>query len=418
MSKTAKDKSKEKQPLQLAVPQKHYGPKSLLASISIINITIAFAIDMFAPALPSMMEEFGASEAYLNVCVWVFLLVTAISILIGGPLTDRKGRKWVMLVGAILFTVGSLACMVSPSVGIMIPSRIIQAVGYGFLQVTITAITSDAYSGSSLKFAMTICQSVTLIGPAIAPFLGSFLIMVAGWREIFLLLTAIGVMSILLICPITETMQNARSNEKIGATLKSTGHKARGLLGSKAFLGMMLAMGFAAIPLSAFVSVSSYIFIDFFGTSYFEYSAAYAVVFAVSVISPYIYIALSRKLRVGPIVAITIVLLIVTGVSVLLVGTINPVVFTILFIPCVVAEGVIRPMAFVELLNQPEELAGTASSTVNFSYWIFFAIATAASTLPWPNFVIGLAILSIAGAAITAACEALRRKGIEEAREA
>ncbi|MGJ0766385.1 MFS transporter [Eggerthella lenta] len=345
--------------------------------------------------------------------MWAFYLATAVGIVHAGPLSDRRGRKWVLVCGCALFAVGSLVCMAAPGVESLAAARVFEALGFGFIEVVVGAIASDAYSGHSLKFATTLIQSVVLVGPAIAPFLGTFVILAAGWRAVFAVLAGLGIACIIVACLVTETMDDSvRLRESMGAALAATARKARVLLENRAFSCMALEMGVESIPLSAFVSVSSYIFISFFGTSYTEYCVAYATVFAVSIASPYLYMALSGRMATGPIAVLTIVLLAASGAGLSAPGLAGPVLFVALFLPCVVAEGMIRPMAYVEVLDQPQEFAGTASSVANLSYYVFFALAAVLATLPWPNFVVGIAVLALVCAAVSGFLETARRLGL------
>ena len=157
--------------MQLAVPQKRLGPRSFFVCAMTIQLLLILAIDMYVPALPSMQRSFDVSAAYLNLTVFVFFAFSAISVLLAGPVSDRYGRRPVLLAGVALFTVSSAACAVSPSVEVLVVFRAGEALGYGLVATVETALIKDAYEGDDLKIAMTCLQSLIIIGPAAAPFL-------------------------------------------------------------------------------------------------------------------------------------------------------------------------------------------------------------------------------------------------------
>ena len=184
--------------MQLAALQRFLGPRAFLACALAVELLIIMSIDMYVPALPSMQREFGVTEAYLNLTMFAFFAVGAVGVVFAGPLSDRLGRKPVFVFGSALFTASSLGCMLAPSVEVLVLFRMGEALGYGAVTTVETAIVKDAFSGSDLKTAMTCLQSFILIGPAAAPFLGTFVLAHGGWRGIFAALVAFGVVATVL----------------------------------------------------------------------------------------------------------------------------------------------------------------------------------------------------------------------------
>ena len=125
-------------------------------SVELIQI---LAIDMYAPALPSMAEAFGVTALYLNNTVFSFLLFSTLATVLAGPISDRFGRKPVFLSGCTLFAAGSFLCSVAPSVEALIAARAIEALGCGSSITLSAALVQDAYKGDDLKLAMTLLQS-------------------------------------------------------------------------------------------------------------------------------------------------------------------------------------------------------------------------------------------------------------------
>lgn len=417
--------------MQLVAPQKRLGPRSFFVSVLTINLLLILAIDMYVPALPSMQREFAVSEAYLNLTMFVFFLFAAVGVVLAGPISDQRGRKPLLLAGCGTFAAASFLCAVAPTVEAVIAFRLVEAVGYGFVMTIVTALVKDAYAGEDLKVAMTFLQSLVIIGPAIAPFLGTLLLSIGGWREVFGFLALCGLVSFALACLITETHPSAGARATgrvrgaraaataaaaepagaanpaleaasasqgaqggVGAALRDLVAGSRALMRDRSFMSLALIMGIAGVPYFAFIAVVSYVLLDYFMLSYFEYSVIYAIACVVTIVAPYLYMALSKRLGVNAILRLSIALVAVTFVTMLAFGTASPLLFLLTFVPYALAEGVVRPMSYVVLLDQPDNRVGAASSFANCIYSVFTSVATVLATLPWSNFVTGVAVLA------------------------
>lgn len=417
--------------MQLVAPQKRLGPRSFFVSVLTINLLLILAIDMYVPALPSMQREFAVSEAYLNLTMFVFFLFAAVGVVLAGPISDQRGRKPLLLAGCGTFAAASFLCAVAPTVEAVIAFRLVEAVGYGFVMTIVTALVKDAYAGEDLKVAMTFLQSLVIIGPAIAPFLGTLLLSIGGWREVFGFLALCGLVSFALACLLTETHPSAGARAAgrargaraaatataaepagaanpalevasasqgaqggVGAALRDLVAGSRALMRDRSFMSLALIMGIAGVPYFAFIAVVSYVLLDYFMLSYFEYSVIYAIACVVTIVAPYLYMALSKRLGVNAILRLSIALVAVTFVTMLAFGTASPLLFLLTFVPYALAEGVVRPMSYVVLLDQPDNRVGAASSFANCIYSVFTSVATVFATLPWSNFVTGVAVLA------------------------
>lgn len=389
--------------MQLRVPQKRLGAWSFFTCVMVIDLLLILAIDMYVPALPSMQRSFNVSVSYLNLTVFVFFAFSAVSMLLAGPISDRYGRRPVLLAGCGLFTASSLACAIAPSVEVLVVFRTTQALGYGLVATVETALIEDAFEGRDLKLAMTCLQSLIIIGPAAAPFLGTYLLSHGDWRLIFWFLTACGVISCVLAWLISEThCAQAGETAGVGAALRHMKSGVCELVRDRQFMSLTLFMGTAGMPYFAFIAVVSYVLLDFYGMTYFGYSVIYAIACVVTIIAPFVYMLLSKFFSVKTILKLCIGLTAASFVLFVGWGHAGPLLFLLVFVPYALAEGVVRPMAFVVLLDQPQDRVGTASSFANFGYSIMTSIATVLATLQWPTFIWAIAVLCGASAVIMA----------------
>lgn len=380
--------------MQLVSPQKRLGPRAFLACVLVINTTLILAIDMYVPALPGLLHEFDTTASFLNLTMFMFMFVSAFAILVSGPLCDKFGRKPVLVASAAIFAASSVGCALSTSVLMLTVFRVGQAIGFGLVETDVTALIKDAYADKDLKFAMSMLQSLVIIGPVLAPFLGTLFLSIGGWREIFVALAVMGVIDLFLAMLVTETLlPEQRLASGILPALRDTLSRGRALLTRRAFCAMALIVALAGLPYMGYIAVASYILLDDFGTSYLVYNLVYAGTCVVSVLAPFVYLRLSKAISPKPLTLLCIMLGLAGAVLTWFFGPWGPLALFLVFAPYALMEGIIRPHAFVVLLDQPPEQVGSASAIVNFMYTVLGAVGTVIMTLPWASYVEGLAIV-------------------------
>ncbi|HKJ89349.1 MAG TPA: multidrug effflux MFS transporter [Gammaproteobacteria bacterium] len=151
------------------------------------------ALDASLPAFPAIARALGVSTQEVGLTVSIFLMGLALGHLVGGPLSDRYGRRLVMCGGLMLFMGGSLAIVAVDSLGGLLGWRILQSLGAGFSLVSAPAIASDHSSGTDAARLFSLIALVTFLVPAVAPFLGTFTLKLGGWWGIFAFMAAYAV---------------------------------------------------------------------------------------------------------------------------------------------------------------------------------------------------------------------------------
>ena len=155
------------------------------------------------------------------------------------------------------------------------------------------------------------------------------------------------------------------------------------------------------------MAVSSYVFIDGFGLNNIEYGVYYAIGTIFSVVAPFIYLALSKKLNSRMIVRITLLLMAISGVMFLTAGGISPLLLLLCVVPMYISEGIIRPMGLVILLEEYSYVAGTASALLEFVVNIVGAVGTALATMGWNSMIHGTGIITTAFTVLAIICWAI-----------
>jgi len=154
-----------------------------LASIGLIS---PLAIHLFLPVTPVLKQTFGVSDAQAQMSFSLALLVMALSTLVYGSLSDRYGRRPVLLSGLALFLLGGLIGVLADSMPVLIAGRLVQAVGAGCGTTLVRAIARDAYGPEKLVQVISYLTMFYTVGPMFAPMIGGFLIDTFDWRAVLI----------------------------------------------------------------------------------------------------------------------------------------------------------------------------------------------------------------------------------------
>ncbi len=168
----------------------------LLASLTAFG---PLAIDLYLPALPSIAAGLAATPEAVEASVTVFLAGFALGMLFYGPISDHYGRRRVVQGGIALFTLASLGCMATDSVGHLIAARFIQAIGGGAASVLARAVVQDVYKPAEAIQKLSLMGMVMAVAPVVAPLLGSLILMLSGWRGTFGALFVWGLLCLALV---------------------------------------------------------------------------------------------------------------------------------------------------------------------------------------------------------------------------
>lgn len=169
--------------------------------ISLVGLLLtisAISIDMMLPALPSIARQFGVSEAAAQAVVTVFLLGFGLPHLVIGAAGDKWGRRRVVMAGLGIYLLGTLACLLAPSFGLLLGGRFVQGLGAAAGPILARAMLRDVFSGKDLARYLSLAMVFFAAGPVLAPGLGALVLGAGGWPAIFGVLA--GVAFLLVLC--------------------------------------------------------------------------------------------------------------------------------------------------------------------------------------------------------------------------
>lgn len=168
----------------------------LLAAVTAIG---PLATDMYLPVLPAIRAGLSATTAQTQATLSGFMVGFALSQLIYGPISDRKGRKPAMMAGLVLFTVGSLLCALATTIEMLVAARVVQAMGGAGSVVLARAMVRDSYEGARAGRELARIGTIMALVPAIAPVFGAIIGGFLGWRSVFAFMALLGPLVLWLV---------------------------------------------------------------------------------------------------------------------------------------------------------------------------------------------------------------------------
>lgn len=336
-----------------------------IAVLAALAATGTLATNILLPSLPQMAAALNVTSAAVTSAITIFLAVFALGQLVVGPISDRFGRRWPVLIGFAVFFAGSVWCELATDLPNLLTGRVIQAAGACATSVLSRAIARDMFSGAALARAMALIMIAMAAAPGFSPLLGGALAHTFGWRSEFALVAAFAVLGALAYGTVLgETHHATRTPLDPVAIAKNY----LGLIADRRFVVPAATVSLIMGGLFAMFSAAPRILIEAMHFSPIQLGLFFAgtvmIVFASGMLATKLAprYGLDRSIRGGLFAAAA------GGLAMLLVSLFSPTFLPFLGAMSVflLGMGIVNPLGTAQALSPFGEKAGAASALVGF----------------------------------------------------
>jgi DHA1 family bicyclomycin/chloramphenicol resistance-like MFS transporter len=365
--------------LDLTNPTEGARPSPPLWLLAMITFSGTFAMYIFVPALPIAALDLHAGIATIQMTASLYILGLAVGQLFYGPLSDRFGRRYVLMAGLALYTLSGLVAALAGSVHILIIARLFQAMGGCAGLVIARAVVRDTSAPKDTARRLAMMNLMVTLGPGTAPIIGSLVAHTFGWRAIFVLLCLLGLVNLVLAkTRLPET--GSRSNTDLATLARNY----RSLLVSPRFIGYSIGGGCATTSVYAFISVAPFVFVGELHRPSYEVGIYLAVIIGGIWIGSMLASRLISRIPMVPLL-ISTNLISVIAVAVFFAAALSGHLSVWLVVTAVfvfsVGVGTASPMALTQAISVNPHVIGSASGLYGCTQMAVGALCTALASI-------------------------------------
>ena len=355
--------------------------KQILILLALLTSFPPLSTDMYLPALPLLQAHWQQPAPVVNLTLSAFFATFGASLLVYGPLSDRFGRRRPLLVGISLFVVASLLCATAWSVASLVAFRVLQAAGAASAAAIALAVTKDVYDGAERERIMALIAVIMALAPMLAPTIGGWILAIASWRWVFVVLAGVGVVSLVGVVRMPETA----GTPTVTNAAQVFGAYGQVLFHNRRFAALTVMLSVVAVVHFCFIGGSAVIYIQEFGLS--EQTFGYFFAFNAAMIMAGSLLCRFLSGRVGT------YWLVLVGLGGVVLGSVGLLTDVLpgpwrLAVPMALASfafGLMRPPSNNLMLEQVDRHAGAASSVMVFTFFLVAAVAMWVIALPWQD---------------------------------
>ena len=351
-------------------------PWRLLALLMAMTAIGPATLNILVPALPGLVTRLASDTGTVQLTLSLYLLSLAAAQLLLGPLSDRFGRRPVVLAGLALSVVASLAAIAASSIGALIGARVVQAIGASTGIVIGRAIIRDLYERERAAAMIGLVTTAMVIAPMISPLIGGILDTAFGWEAIFLFIAAFSGAVLLWAALVLPETRPASVAQAPGMLIEEW----RALIGSAKFHGYVLCGALGSAPFFTFLGGGPHVVVTLMGRTSAEYGVWFAITSLGYMSGNFTASRLSQRFGVDAMIMAGIAFeLVGASLTALLVATLPEAGPAIIFLPQLVisyGNGLLLPNAIAGAISVRPQAAGAASGMTGFAQMAIGAAST------------------------------------------
>ncbi|MDE7096666.1 MAG: multidrug effflux MFS transporter, partial [Muribaculaceae bacterium] len=344
-----------------------------VAFIALIGAFSSLVNDMYLPTIPSMMREFHTTPSMTQMGISMAMIGMGLGSVMWGSTSDRYGRKPILIISLIIFVLATGLSLLSKNISFFIGCRLFQGLGAGGAMVLSTSIPADVYMGRQLAKLMAIVGAINGIAPALGPVVGGFMADSVGWKGIFIVLLAIGIIMTFWTTHYTETLPPARRLQ--GTSMKEYIKAYKSLLLNGRFMIYVTIKAVAIGLLYAYISSAPFIIQTHYGFS----ATQFGLIFGGNALAMGLgsYLAPRFKVMKQAMVVGCIGMFVFAVAEAFVMWNKAPfLMYEIFAIPMLLFSGMIFASANTLSMEVGRQDAGTASAILSVVKYIFAAVVS------------------------------------------
>ena len=334
------------------------------------------AMDIYLASMPSMTRALSATAEQVQLTLSLYMYAWGGSQIFVGPLTDRFGRRPLLIAGLAVFVAASAVCAASRTIETLIAARVVQAIGMSTVAVVPRAVVRDLYSGERAARMLSLMGVVLGIAPIVAPIIGSHLHVWFGWQANFVLVTVYGAIALAcVVVALPETLQS--KNRRATDPAFVLGNYLR-LLQSGRYVGYLLVAAFASSGLFAFLAGSAFVFVSVIGTGERGFGLLFGAVMLGNIIGSIAGSRLVSRLGIDRMIRYSTWLMLLAGLAVAALAwarVAHPAAIVVPMFVFMIALMTTMPQATAGALTPFPDISGSAASLLLFCQFVLASTA-------------------------------------------
>ncbi len=326
----------------------------------------------------------------------------ALGQLMGGPVSDQRGRRGPLLVAIVVMTVASVVCALTPTIGVMAGARLVQGFAGGWAMVIGRAVIVDLATGAQLVRVLNIIAAVGGIAPIVGPLLGAVILQLSHWRVSFWTVAALGVA--MIVCVLVVVPETLPPERRHAGGLRAFVVAGREVLRNRRYVGYVLVSGSAMGAVFAYVATSAFVLQSMNGMSPIGYSVDFAANAAGMTVASFVAARLAGRVATRTVIAVGQIAALAAGIG-MLIGALwfdTPLLVAIVcFFVLMTAQGLIGPNGGALASAEVPEHPGTGSALLGFVQWVAAGVIAPIAGLGGEHTAVPMAVLMILTIAIS-----------------
>ncbi|MGW7682887.1 multidrug effflux MFS transporter [Kribbella sp. NPDC054772] len=376
----------------------------LVATVVFLTAIAPLATDMYVPAFPRVAGDLSTTATQVQLTLTTFFVGMALGQLIGGPVSDQRGRRVPLLAALALMTVTSVVCALAPTIAVMTVARFVQGFAGGWAMVIGRAVIVDVATGAQLVRVLNVIAGVGGLAPIVGPLLGGLILQLSHWRVSFWLVAVLGVaMTFATVLAVPETLPRERRH---AGGLRNFLVAGRTVLGNREYVGYLVVAGAAMGALFAYVATSAFVLQTMNGLSPIAYSIDFAVNACGMTAAALIAARLAGRVSTRKLILTGQIAALAAGIA-LLIGALwfgTPLLLALVcFFVLMTAQGLMIPNGGALASATVPDHPGTGSALQGFVQWVAAGTIAPIAGLGGARTAVPMAALITTGAVVSLA---------------